>query len=101
MELTSDGKGELPSAGDRVYFNYEIKSPDGEILDEQMSSDQPLSIQLGENENWGIWQEAVLNLKVGSQATLIVPSESLVDFGVETDHDTLNMTLMRVAEPEL
>jgi len=101
MEIASDGTGQLPAAGDRVHFNYEIKSSNGDVLDAQMSSDQPMSIQLGEHENWGVWQEALLNLKVGSSATLTVPSESLVDFGVETDQDFMNMTLIRVAEPEL
>jgi FKBP-type peptidyl-prolyl cis-trans isomerase FkpA len=71
---TKSGIGATPAKGDTVYVNYTGKFLDGTIFDSSIGSD-PIDFAVGVGEVIPGWDEGIMLMKAGGQATFIIPSD--------------------------
>ncbi len=81
VAVTQEGTGEKPKNGDTVSMNYTGKLLDGKTFDSNTDSTihpgmplQPFVFALGEGRVIPGWDDAILQLKKGSKATIVIPS---------------------------
>ena len=73
-QITQMGHGNLPLSGDYLQVNYKGKLLDGTIFD-QSEAGEPFVFQLGYRQVIMGWELGLLNIPVGSKATLYIPAE--------------------------
>ena len=76
--IQQEGSGPIAKAGDMVTMNYRGNLLDGTVFDSNLDSAfkhvQPLTFVLGTGRVIKGWDEGIGYLKVGSKATLYIPS---------------------------
>ena len=70
-----DGDGIKPKKGQTVSVHYTGMLEDGNVFDSSVTRNQPFEFPVGDGRVIKGWDEAFIELKVGSKATLIIPSE--------------------------
>jgi len=73
--ITDQGDGASPQPGDIVEVHYTGRFTDGNIFDSSYDRENPLRFKTGVGQVIPGWDEAILLLKVGDKAKLIIPSE--------------------------
>jgi FKBP-type peptidyl-prolyl cis-trans isomerase len=72
--ITRHGNGKQAQAGDTVMVNYTGLLTNGMKFDSSLDRGQPFSFPLGAGRVIKGWDEGIAKLRVGDQATLIIPS---------------------------
>lgn len=67
IHIHTEGDRKKPVAGERVFIEIMVKSPDGKVL---LPAPQPMSFVVGESSVVPSWEEAVQKLGVGATATV-------------------------------
>lgn len=70
-----DGTGKKLEDGDFVEVHYTGYFKNGEIFDSSVEREQPVVVQLGENQVIKGWEHALKNMSVGDKARVIIPPE--------------------------
>ena len=70
-----EGDGAKPKSGQTVVAHYEGYLEDGTIFDSSVARKQPFEFPVGQGRVIKGWDEAFLDMKVGSKSTLIIPPE--------------------------
>ncbi len=70
-----DGGGAMPEAGAPVSIHYTAWLEDGTRIDSSLDSGQPLTFELGSEQVFEGWNEAVALMEVGDSWQVIIPSE--------------------------
>lgn len=73
--ITEQGDGASPQSGDMVEVHYTGRFTDGNIFDSSYDRENPLRFKTGVGQVIPGWDEAIMLLKVGDKAKLIVPPE--------------------------
>ena len=68
------GKGKGVKTGDMVQVHYKGMFLDGKVFDSSEGRPEPFSFQVGGRQVIQGWDEALLNMTVGTKATLLIPS---------------------------
>ena len=71
--ITRRSNGRQPRPGEKVVVNYTGLLGDGVKFDSSLDRGQPFSFKLGLGQVIKGWDEGIGKLKVGEQATLIIP----------------------------
>lgn len=69
------GDGVKPESGDTISVHYSGYLEDGTIFDSSMMRDTPFSFPVGLGQVIPGWDEGLLDMSVGEERTLIIPSE--------------------------
>ena len=69
------GEGSSPQAGDLVNMHYVASLPDGTVLGNSYSSDQPVASIMGREQLLPGWEEGVMLMKVGGRSQFLLPPE--------------------------
>lgn len=72
LKTLKAGKGEKPTAADKVTVNYEGSLTDGTVFDSSYQRGQPTSFPLG--AVIPCWTEGVQQMKIGETARLVCPA---------------------------
>ena len=75
MIETVVGKGDKPKQGQTVVAHYEGYLEDGTVFDSSVQRNQPFEFPVGTGRVIKGWDEAFLDMKIGSKRTLIIPPE--------------------------
>ena len=73
--ITKRSEGRTPRPGETVVVNYTGLLTNGVKFDSSLDRGQPFKFKLGEGRVIKGWDEGIEKLRVGEQATLIIPSE--------------------------
>lgn len=73
--LTRKTQGRQPRAGETVSVHYTGLLTSGVRFDSSLDRGQPISFKLGTGRVIKGWDEGIARLRVGEQATLIIPPE--------------------------
>lgn len=73
--ITRKGAGKQPKAGDTVFVHYTGLLTNGVKFDSSLDRNEPISFPLGAGRVIKGWDEGVARLRVGDQATLIIPPQ--------------------------
>lgn len=73
--LVEEGKGNKLEKGNAVVFHFTGKLIDGTVFENTFETNQPYSFTLGEGNVIQGWEDAFKLLKVGSTATVAIPSD--------------------------
>jgi len=73
--IEEQGEGPNPTQGQSVQVHYELKLVSGVVVDSSFQRGQPISINIGVGQVIPGWDEGIMLLNEGSEATLIVPSD--------------------------
>lgn len=73
-KITKTTKGKKAAKGDRVSVHYEGKLLDGMVFDSSFKRNEPIDFKLGIGQVIAGWDEGIQLLKVGEEATFIIPS---------------------------
>ena len=71
---TNEGNGPKPQNGQKVTLHYTGFFTNGKKFDSSIDRNEPFTFTLGKGEVIAGWDEAVSMMKVGSAATIIIPS---------------------------
>lgn len=70
-----EGSGQKLQKGDFAEVHYTGYFKNGEIFDSSVEREQPVVVQLGENQVIPGWEHALKNMNVGDKARVIIPPE--------------------------
>lgn len=70
-----EGDGASPEAGDPVRINYTAWLEDGTRIDSSLDAGEPLTFELGSEQVFAGWNEAVSMMQVGDEWQVIIPSD--------------------------
>ncbi len=70
-----EGDGEIPESGDPVRMHYTAWLEDGTRIDSSLDAGEPLAFELGSDQVFEGWNEAVALMQVGDKWQIIIPSE--------------------------
>jgi len=73
-KITKPTEGKKASKGDRVSVHYEGKLLNGTIFDSSFKRNEPIDFKLGIGQVIAGWDEGIQLLKVGEEATFVIPS---------------------------
>ena len=73
--VTEHGDGDSPQLGDIVEVHYTGRFTDGNVFDSSYDREKPLRFKAGSGQVIPGWDEAIMLLKVGDTAKLIIPPE--------------------------
>lgn len=73
--ITRHGTGKQPRAGDTVLVHYTGLLTNGVKFDSSLDRNEPIAFPLGKGRVIKGWDEGVAKLRVGDQATLIIPPQ--------------------------
>jgi peptidylprolyl isomerase len=71
--ITKRSTGQAPQSGETVVVNYTGLLGSGMKFDSSLDRGQPLKFKLGAGRVIKGWDEGIAKLRVGEQATLIIP----------------------------
>ena len=71
--ITPRNAGQLPRAGETVVVNYTGLLGNGVKFDSSLDNGHPFKFKLGAGRVIKGWDEGIAKLRVGEQATLIIP----------------------------
>lgn len=74
-QITQEGTGESPQAGDQVTVHYTGTLDDGTKFDSSVDRGQPFTFTIGRGQVIEGWDEGVMDMKVGEKRTLVIPAE--------------------------
>jgi FKBP-type peptidyl-prolyl cis-trans isomerase len=74
-KITKKTEGKKASKGQKVSVNYEGKLLNGTIFDSSFKRNQPIDFTLGVGQVIAGWDEGIQLLKVGEEATFVIPSD--------------------------
>lgn len=74
-KITKSSNGKKASKGDRVSVHYEGKLLNGAIFDSSFKRHEPIDFKLGIGQVIAGWDEGIQLLKVGEEATFIIPAD--------------------------
>lgn len=74
IQVTQQGKGAKPQAGDNIVVHYRGKLLSGEQFDASYDRNEPFTFPVGQGQVIRGWDEGLLQLPKGSKATLYIPS---------------------------
>lgn len=69
------GTGASPTSGDIVEFHFVGRLADGTVFGDSYTQGQPLSVIVGRDQLVPGWEEGLLLMKEGGQASLIIPPD--------------------------
>ena len=69
------GSGEKPKSGQNISAHYKGYLEDGTVFDSSYDRNQPFQFPVGQGRVIKGWDEAFLDMEVGSKRTLIIPPE--------------------------
>lgn len=72
--VNKNGKGAKPKTGQTVKVHYTGKFLDGRVFDSSVTRNKPIEFILGYGQVISGWDEGVSMMRVGDEATFIVPS---------------------------
>lgn len=72
INKNTDGKQAIK--GNKVAVHYEGKLLNGQVFDSSFQRNQPIDFTLGMGQVIAGWDEGILLLKVGEEATFVIPS---------------------------
>lgn len=70
-----EGNGQTAKPGDKVTINYSLSLLDGLELENTFKNKKPVEFQVGTNQVFQGWEEAILKMKKGGKARIIMPSK--------------------------
>ena len=70
-----EGDGVKPQVGQVVFVHYTGMLADGTQFDSSHDRGQPIRFNVGKGKVIKGWDEAILDMRVGSKRTLVIPSE--------------------------
>lgn len=73
--VTRQGTGQQLKAGDTVIVQYTGLLTNGTQFDSSLQRNQPFAFRLGAGQVIKGWDEGIAKLRVGDQATLIIPPQ--------------------------
>jgi peptidylprolyl isomerase len=73
--VTRRGSGQQLKAGDMVSVQYTGLLTNGTKFDSSLDRNQPFAFRLGVGQVIKGWDEGIVHLRVGDQATLIIPPQ--------------------------
>ena len=73
--ITRRGTGQKLKAGDTVEVHYTGLLTNGTKFDSSLDRNDPIAFQLGAGRVIKGWDEGIVRLRVGDQATLIIPPQ--------------------------
>lgn len=73
--ITRPGTGQQLKAGDTVIVQYTGLLTNGTKFDSSLDRNQPIEFPLGAGRVIKGWDEGIMRLRVGDQATLIIPPQ--------------------------
>ena len=71
--ITRSSTGQTPRSGETVIVNYTGLLGSGVKFDSSLDRGQPFKFKLGEGRVIKGWDEGIAKLRIGEQATLIIP----------------------------
>ena len=75
MIVTKEGTGKSPVVGQTIKAHYKGYLEDGTVFDSSYDRSQPFTFPVGQGRVIKGWDEAFLDMNVGSKRTLIIPPE--------------------------
>jgi peptidylprolyl isomerase len=75
ITVTRSSMGTQLKMGDNVIVNYSVLLENGEKFDSSFDRNTPFSFPIGEGMVIKGWDEAMLKLRVGDRATIIIPNQ--------------------------
>ncbi len=96
--MTRRTEGRQAAAGDTVMVHYTGLLTNGVKFDSSHDRGEPYTFVLGRGNVIGGWDEGIAKLKVGEQATLIIPPQLGYGAGGSGDVIPPNATLIFVVE---
>ena len=73
--ITEEGDGASPQPGDIVEVHYTARFTDGNIFDSSYDRENALRFKTGAGQVIPGWDEAIMLMRVGDKAKLIIPPE--------------------------
>jgi peptidylprolyl isomerase len=73
--ITKLGEGRQPLPGEKVSVNYTGVTSNGIKFDSSLDRGRPFSFELGKGQVIKGWDEGIGKLRVGTQATFIIPPQ--------------------------
>lgn len=73
--ITKSTEGKPAVKGAKVSVHYEGKLLNGKVFDSSFQRNQPIDFNLGLGQVIAGWDEGILLLKVGEEATFVIPSD--------------------------
>jgi peptidylprolyl isomerase len=75
VTLLKTGKGKILAKGDKVKVHYKGELVDGRVFDSSYEREQPFEFVMGMNQVIAGWDQALLMLKTGDKAKLVIPPD--------------------------
>jgi len=75
IKINVEGDGVQPAVGQTVVVHYHGTLEDGTKFDSSFDRNQPFSFPVGQGRVIKGWDEAFMDMKVGTHATLTIPPE--------------------------
>jgi len=96
--VTRRSDGRQPKTGETVLVHYTGLLTNGTKFDSSLDRGQPFSFPLGRSRVIKGWDEGIARMRVGEQATLIIPPD--LGYGVKGAGDAIpsNATLIFIVE---
>jgi len=73
--ITKKTTGKPAAKGSKVSVHYEGKLLNGQVFDSSFQRNQPIDFTLGIGQVIAGWDEGIMLLKVGEEATFVIPSD--------------------------
>lgn len=74
-KITKSTEGKPATKGSKVSVHYEGKLLNGQVFDSSFQREQPIDFNVGIGQVIAGWDEGILLLKVGEEATFVIPSD--------------------------
>jgi peptidyl-prolyl cis-trans isomerase A (cyclophilin A) len=74
-KITKNTDGKPATKGSKVSVHYEGKLLNGQVFDSSFQRNQPIDFNLGIGQVIAGWDEGIQLLKVGEEATFVIPSD--------------------------
>ena len=75
IKINVEGDGEIPKQGQAVVVHYHGTLEDGTKFDSSFERNNPFTFLVGMGKVIKGWDEAFMDMKVGTHATLTIPPE--------------------------
>ena len=75
IKINVEGDGDVPESGQTVVAHYRGTLEDGTKFDSSFDRNQPFKFPVGQGRVIKGWDEAFMDMKAGTHATLTIPSD--------------------------